>query len=174
MEFSNIRPGLGYQYYSNEYYCLLALITYGASDEQCHMDPYGRHSRHNDNTTKFRVISVYLLLKERQALNLALCHIVSPVCDGWQQKQRRLTQADQSNRTMTSVSHRGEQRHTVVMPGMHAALRKTKKQHKHSSKYFAYTIKCKVVIGIGPKIQSTPGPKHDQINTALIAHHLEV
>lgn len=51
---------------------------------------------------------------------------------------------------------------------------KANKQHKHSSKYFAYTIKYKIVIGIGTKIQSTPGPKHDQINTALIAHHLEV
>lgn len=54
------------------------------------------------------------------------------------------------------------------------ALGKANKQHKCSSKYFAYTIKCKIVIGIGTKIQSTPGPKHDQINTALITHHLEV
>lgn len=39
---------------------------------------------------------------------------------------------------------------------------------------FAYTIKYKTEMGIATKIQSTPGPKHDQINTALIAHHLEV
>lgn len=54
------------------------------------------------------------------------------------------------------------------------ALGKANKQHKCSSKYFAYTIKYKIVIGIGTKIQSTPGSKHDQINTALITHHLEV
>lgn len=137
------------------------------------MDPYGRHFRHNDNTTKFRVIfGVYLLLKGRQALNLAQCHTVQPICNGWQQKQRRLTQSDQSDRTKTSVSHRGEQCLTV---GMLGTIRgKADRQHKHSSKYFAYKIKCKIVIGIGTKIQSTPGPKHDQINTALIAHHLEV
>lgn len=40
--------------------------------------------------------------------------------------------------------------------------------------HFAYTITYKTEMGIGTKIQSTPGPKHDQINTALIAHHLEV
>ena len=77
MEFSNIRPGLGYQYYSNEYYSLLALITYGASDKHCHMDPYGRHSRHNDNTTKFRVISECICFWGGDGLLiLALCHTV--------------------------------------------------------------------------------------------------
>lgn len=54
LECSNIRPCFGYSYYSNEYY---KLITYGASDRRCNMDPYGRHSRNNDNKTKFRVIS---------------------------------------------------------------------------------------------------------------------
>ena len=85
-------------------------------------------------------------------------------------KQRRLTRADQSDRTMTSVSRSGE--HSAVQQG--CSSRKANKQHKHSSKCSAYTIKYKIVIGIGPKIQSTPGPKHDQINMALIAHHLEV
>lgn len=61
-----------------------------------------------------------------------------------------------------------------AVPYSSAAPSKAHKQRKHSSKYFAYTIKYKIVIGIGTKIQSTPGPKHDQINTALIAHHLEV
>lgn len=75
---------------------------------------------------------------------------------------------------MTSLSRRGEQCHTVEMLGMPAAQAKANKQHKHSSKYFAYTIKYKIVIGIDTKIQSTLGPKHDQINTALIAHHLKV
>lgn len=75
---------------------------------------------------------------------------------------------------MTSVSHRGEQCHTVVMLGTQAAPSKANKEYKHSSKYFAYTIKYETVIGIDTKIQSTPGPKHDQINTALIAHHLGV
>lgn len=75
---------------------------------------------------------------------------------------------------MTSLSHRGELCHTVGMLGTHVYPRKANKQHKHLSKYFAYTIKYKIVIGIDTKIQSTPGPKHDQINTALIAHHLEV
>lgn len=60
------------------------------------------------------------------------------------------------------------------MLGMPAAQAKANKQHKHSSKYFAYTIKYKIVIGIDTKIQSTLGPKHDQIDTALIAHHLKV
>lgn len=73
MEFSNIRPGLGYQYYSNEYHSLLALITYGASDKHCHMDPYGRHSRHNDNTTKFRVISECICFWRRDRLWIWLC-----------------------------------------------------------------------------------------------------
>lgn len=118
-------------------------------------------------------LSVFASERE-PSLNLALCHIVQPICDGWQQKQRRLTQADQSDRTMTSLSRRGEQCHTVEMLGMPAAQAKANKQHKHSSKYFAYTIKYKIVIGIDTKIQSTLGPKHDQINTALIAHHLKV
>lgn len=51
---------------------------------------------------------------------------------------------------------------------------KANKQLKCSSIHFAYTIKYKTEMRIGTKFQSTPGPKHDQINTALIAHHLEV
>lgn len=35
--------------------CLL--LAYGAADKQCHMHTYGCHFRHNDNTTKSRVIS---------------------------------------------------------------------------------------------------------------------
>lgn len=57
--------------------------------------------------------------------------------------------------------------------GWHAPA-KANKQLKCLSMHFAYTITYKTEMGIGTKIQSTPGPKHDQINTALIAHHLEV
>lgn len=56
MEFSNIRTRSEYNCYSNEIYSLFVVITYGASVNHRHMDPYGRHSKDNDNTTKFKVI----------------------------------------------------------------------------------------------------------------------
>lgn len=55
MEFSNIRTGSEYHCNSKEIYSPIVLITYGASDKHHHMDPYGHHSKDNDNT-KFRVI----------------------------------------------------------------------------------------------------------------------
>lgn len=70
MECSNIRLGFGYSYYSNENY---RLIAYGASDRHCNMDPYGRHSRNNDNKTKFRVISECICFWMGSSLWIWLC-----------------------------------------------------------------------------------------------------
>lgn len=171
MEFCNRRPGLGHQYYSNEYYSLLALITYGALDKHSHMDPYGRHPRHNDNTTKFRVISGCICFWRRAvsefgSVSHSLANLrrlaakAKKIDSGWSKRQNN----DKLESQRRAVPYSRDAWHGCGK----------NKQHKHSSKYFAYTIKYKIVIGIDTKIQSTLGPKHDQINTALIAHHLEV
>lgn len=67
---------------------------------------------------------------------------------------RRLTRADQSDATMTSVTYRGKRCHSAG-EAWHAAG-EANKQHECSSKHFACTIKCKIVIGIDTKIQSSP------------------
>lgn len=66
MEFSNRWPSLRYSYYSNEYY---SLKTYGSSDKHFHMDPYGHHSKNNDKTTKFMVISECIFVSEGETVS---------------------------------------------------------------------------------------------------------
>lgn len=114
MEFSNIWPYLE-QSYSNKYN---RLMTYGASNKLCHMDPYGYPFLKKTTTTQsnFRVIfffSACLFLKERQSLTLAHCYKPRPICDDcWQQREKRF-EADQSDRTMTRVRQKGKWCHAA-------------------------------------------------------------
>lgn len=103
MEFSNRRSGLGYQYYSNEYYSLLALIAYGVSDKHCHMEPYGRHSWHNDNTTKFRVIPQRICFWRRAVFEFG--SVSHSLANLWRLAVKaKKIDSDQSDRTMTNTS----------------------------------------------------------------------
>ena len=132
MEFSNIRPGSRYQYYSNEHYSLLAPITYGASDKHCHMDPYGRRSRHNDNTTKFRVISECICFWRRDGLRIWLRVTKSSqsATAGSDSKGDwlRLIKATEQWQAWATEGCR------AIQYGCLAAPSKANKQHKHSSR----------------------------------------
>lgn len=84
-----------------------------------------------------------------------------------------------TNRMMTSVNHLREHGntlpfHTAAVQASQSSKSTLTQIHNHQSKWFTYAIKTKTVIQKHTKILSTAGPKHDQINTALIAHHREV